>query len=352
MRRASLYRLLFALSLGALAGCTDDGSSGGGPTGTTHVESYFLPLMKPPKLDLLFVVDDTTAMASHQAALQALPAQIEQTLNGAYSGVVAHYHIGVVTTDAASAGAMRRSSTFDGAFIIQDATFTGPANNYQGTLADAIASVWPSSAASTAANQPLATSRAAFENAAANSGFLRDDAFLGIVTLTASDDASSGAVEEYVSFFKSRKADPANVIVTGALDANAARLAAFHAQFPNRNDVTSIDSTDYSELLSIFAQLYKTTLGYACNKEPADLDPETPGAQVDCSFVWVENGVEHLLPACGTTTQPCWEIVMASPQICTDPSTQAHLQTRGFTTSTSTYGDPFHPEVRGQCLVN
>jgi len=35
-----------------------------------------------------------------------------------------------------------------------------------------------------------------------------------------------------------------------------------------------------------------------------------------------------------------------------DVSARAHLQTRAFTTSPSTYGDPFHPVVRGQCLVN
>lgn len=340
-----------ALLLSVLAACTDDAPSGGGPAVTAHVESYFLPAQSPPKLDLLFVIDDTAAMASHQAALQALPAQVDQVIAGAY-GVSAHYHIGVVTTDAASGGAMRRSSTFDGAFVIHDATFTGPSNNYQGTLADAIASVWPDAATSTASNQPLATMRAALDGNVSNAGFLRDDAYLGIVTITASDDASSGTPEEYAGFLKAPKGDVGNVIVTGAIAANATRLAAFHAQFPNRSDVTSIDDADYTSVLELFTQLYKTTLGYACNKQPADLDPDTPGAQVDCSFVWVESGVEHLLPPCGSTSQPCWEIVMASPQICTDASAQAHLQTRGFTASTSAYGDPFHPEVRGQCLVN
>lgn len=336
--------------LAVLAACTDNGS-GGGITGTTHVETYFLPALAPPKLDLLFVVDDTTAMASHQAALQALPAQVEQGLSSA-TGVAAHYHIGVVTTDAASGGNLRTSAAFTGSFIIHDGTFTGPAMNYQGSLASALASVWPSSAQSTASNQPLATLRAALDGNVANAGFLRDDAYLGVVTITASDDASAGTPEDGASFLKARKADPASVIVSGVIAASAPRLATFHAQFPNRNDVSSIASGDYSPALAMFAQLYKTTLGYACNKEPADLDPDAPGPQYDCSFVSIEGGVERLLPQCGTTSQPCWEFVVADPNICVDASTRAHLQTRGFTMSSSASGDPFHPEIRGQCLVN
>jgi hypothetical protein len=149
------------------------------------------------------------------------------------------------------------------------------------------------------------------------------------------------------------KTDPSNVIVSGVFDPASARLAAFHAQFANRNATQSIASTDYGGALTIFTQLYKTVLGYACSKEPADLDPETPGPQYDCAFVSIEDGVEKRLPPCGTSiTQPCWEFVVADPQICVDPATKAHLQTRGYTTSMSAFGDPFHPTIRGQCLVN
>jgi hypothetical protein len=340
--------------LAVCAACTDDAPSGGGITGTTHVESYWLPALTPPKLDLLFVIDDTTAMQSHQQPLAALPAQIEQMINGAY-GISASYHMGVITTAAATSGALRRSQAFGGAFIVHDNTFTGPANNYQGTLASALSSVWPGEALSTASNQPLGTIRAAVDNNPANAGFMRSAAYLGIVTITASDDASLGATEDYASFLKATKADASSVVASAIIRPDASRLTTFHAQFPNRSVVQSIDATDYAEAFSIFTQLYKTTLGYACAKEPADLDPEVPGAQYDCSFVWIEAGVEHLLPQCkgaGADTAPCWEIVTADATFCVMPGERAHLQTRGFTRSPSAYGDPFHPEVRGQCIVN
>jgi hypothetical protein len=166
-----------ALAVLSLFACTDDAPSGGGVTGTTHVESYWLPALTPAKLDLLFVIDDTTAMAPHQQPLAALPAQIEQMTNGDY-GISASYHFGVVTTDAASNGALRGSTAFGEPFVIHDNTFSGTANNYQGSLGSALASLWPSAASSTASNQPLETMHAALANNPANAGFVRTDAYL------------------------------------------------------------------------------------------------------------------------------------------------------------------------------
>jgi hypothetical protein len=342
-------------SLLVLAACTDDGPSGGAVTGTTHVATYWLPATTPPRIDVLFVIDDTTAMAAHQQPLAALPAQIAELINGSY-GVAANYQIGVATTDAATNGALRSASAINGAFIVHDNTYTGPKSNYVGSLASALSSLWPSSAATTASNQPLATMRAALDNNVANAGFLREDAYLGVVTISASDDASLGAITDYASFLTGTKTQPTNVIMSGVIPTSASRLSAFHAQFPNRNTVESIDASDYASAFSIFTQIYKTTLSYACNQEPADLDPDLPGPQYDCSFVslsTIDGRTETLLPPCkGGDTAPCWEIVIADAGICVDPDARAHLQTRGFTTSPSAYGDPFHPEVRGQCIVN
>jgi len=340
------------LVLALCAACTGD-DSGGGVQGTAHVETFELPAAVPPKIDMLFVIDDTTAMASHQTPLAAMPAQLEALVSGAY-GNAGQYHVGVVTTDAATGGNLRTASPVNGAFIVHDNTFSGPANNYQGSFASALGALFPSSATATTTNQPLATMRAALENTVANAGFLRSDAYLGIVTVSATDDTSGGGTaDDYATFLKSLKTDPTSVIVAGAIDPGAARLNAFHDAFPNRNAKAPIAGTDYGSVLELFGQLYRTVLGYACNKEPADVDSTTPGPQYDCAFVWVENAVEHRLPQCvGGDTSGCWEIVVADPTICTDSTTKAHLQTRGFTTSPSKYGDPFHPTIRGQCLVN
>ena len=333
----------------ALASCADNGGGGGGIDGTTHVETYELPAAIPPKLDLLFVIDDTTAMASHQQALAALPMQLEQTLQGAYASA-ANYHIGVLTTGDAN---LRRSTAIPDPFIVHDNTFSGPANNYQGSLGSVLASLFPG-ATTTTANQPLGIMQAALSSNPANAGFLRGEAYLGVITISASDDASPGGIVDYANSLKATKNSPLNVVLSGVFDPNNPRLGAFHAQFPNRSDMETIASADYAGALEIFTQLYREVLGYACRKEPADLDPDLPGPQYDCSFVSIDNGVEKLLPQCGTNiTQPCWEIVVAADaSICPDPAERSHLQTRGYTTSMSAYGDPFHPAIRGQCIVN
>lgn len=346
-----MRRSLIALSWVAVVACTDDGPSGPGIEGDSHVETYVLPALSSPKLDVLFVVDDTTAMASHQTALAALPAQLEAIL-ASESGNVASYHLGVVTTDAAGGGALRTSSAVTDAFIVHDNTFDSPEHNYQGSLADAFASLLPGSAASTASNQPLETTKLALASGA-NPGFVRDDAFLGLVTITASDDASQAAAEQYAADLKAMETDPANVVAIGIYPPGAPRLDAFHGQFPNRSEVRSIDDADYGDALALFTQLYRRTLGYSCTRGPSDLDPVTAGPQYDCSFVAIVEGVEQRLPQCSAEiTEPCWEFVGADPQICIDPDARMHLQTRGFTPSTSPYGDPYHPEVRGQCIVS
>lgn len=350
--RDTANRLLFALLSGPvlLAGCTDDGRSGPGIEGNSHVATYIMPAQPPPKLDVLFVIDDTTAMASHQAALAALPAQLEVFL-ASETGNLAGYHIGVVTTDAATGGALRTSSAVTDAFIVHDNTFLGAEHNYQGSIADAFASLLPSSAASTATNQPLEVTKLGLASGA-NPGFVRDDAYLGLVTITATDDASQAATDEYAGDVTVTKSEPTSVYAIGIYPPGAPRLDAFHAQFPNRSEVHSIDDTDYGDALASFSQFYRQTLGYRCDPGPADLDPVTPGAQVDCSFVAIVDGVEQRLPPCsGEVTEPCWEFVEANPQNCFDADANMHLQTRGFTASMTSYGDPYHPEIRGQCIA-
>lgn len=341
-------RSLLALAL--CAACTDEGSSGSGVEGTTHVETYVLPAAPAPTLDLLFVVDDTTAMAAHRQPLAAVPAQLEALLASEY-GNVGSYHVGVITTDAAGGGALRRSSAVADAFVVYDHAFSGTTVNYQGSFASALASLMPSSAAGTATNQPLESTRLALGNAA-NAGFLRADAFFGLVTITASDDASPSTPADYAAALKATKAEPTNVYAVGVVPSTAPRLAEHFAQLPNRSEIHSIDDADYAEALAAFARLYRRTLGYACNRAPLDLDPAAAGGQYDCSFVWIDGATERRLPSCTRAVgEPCWELVTADPQICVDPAARVHLQTRGFTTSASPFGDPYHPEIRGQCLV-
>ena len=87
-------------------------------------------------------------------------------------------------------------------------------------------------------SQPLATARAALE---AMPDFLRPDAYLSIVIVTAHDDGSSVAVDAAAAGFKALKSDPSAVVMSVVAPANAPRLDALLGQFPNRSAHASID---------------------------------------------------------------------------------------------------------------
>jgi hypothetical protein len=94
------------------------------------------------------------------------------------------------------------------------------------------------------------------------------------------------------------------------------RLEAFLNQFPNRNTVTTICQQDLSGGLRLIAQLLKSVIGDPCIEgKLADVDPNTPGDQFDCSVSDVTNArkptqKEQILPACNesASNKPCWRI--------------------------------------------
>src|SRR5690606_12344871 len=165
-------------------------------------------------------------------------------------------------------------------------------------------------------------------------------------------------VEDYVSFFKGLKSDPANVIVAGiagpptpyevelrtppgggsAIPAVAhsctyngangpevadpsTRLKELLDQFPHRSTFSTICQQDLSGALTQIAQLLKTVIGSPCiDGNLADVDPVTDGPQYDCSVSDVRNygkanQTEEVLPQCNnaqapasSTNKPCWSI--------------------------------------------
>jgi hypothetical protein len=166
-------------------------------------------------------------------------------------------------------------------------------------------------------------------------------------------------VANYVSFFKGLKSDPNNVIVaaiagvttpfdielrtppgggspipalahsctyTDVMNATqvadpAVRMKQFLDSFPNRSTFSTICQQDLSGGLTLIAQLLKTVIGSPCiDGKLADVDPNTPGPQYDCSVSDVTkfgkpDQVEKVLPQCNNLTTPasssnipCWAI--------------------------------------------
>ena len=156
------------------------------------------------------------------------------------------------------------------------------------------------------------------------------------------------SLDRYVEFLKSLKANPKDVMVAGIIgDAGpfeihapngtpvlkpsciyegptgdqfafpGLRLGHLISQFPQRNSTTTICDEDLSEGLTEIGAMIAGTLGDPCfRSQLSDVDPETDGAQYECSVTEVRerpNGPPEdlrVIPACDATASrlPCFRI--------------------------------------------
>jgi hypothetical protein len=188
------------------------------------------------------------------------------------------------------------------------------------------------------ASAPLAAARAAIEG---TPGFLRPNADLAIVIVTAHDDGSAGAVEDVVAWAKALKADPSQVLVSAVYPAGSPRLDAFVDAFSERGTPLTIDAGDYVNAMTALEVAYKVILSIPCLATPLDLDPAMPGDQLDCTVeLELRDGTSRVVPEC--PGENCWHFV-PDPVSCTNPT--------GGQIAVGTYKWPIMPTVRGQCVV-
>lgn len=296
-----MKRLVFTLAV--CVACADQGPSGSGIAGSSHVAVYDLPATPEQQLDLLFIIDDTIAMGAYQDRLAELPARVEQAFLSIGDGLL-DTHIAVATSD----GQLRRSAAVGSSYMSIRTEFDlERITNFTGTLRETFGSLANVGASRMGASQPLESMQRVLEANA--DGFVRDHAFLGIVIISATDDASPSPPADYVQFAKGLKDDPTNVLVTGITLAPTPRLDEFFAAFPHRNVVVSLPDGDHALALEAFKPLIKTILPGTC-WEASDVDPETPGPQYDCTFSVMIRGNERRLPPCTLPgDQFCWSLV-------------------------------------------
>jgi hypothetical protein len=327
-------------ALASAAACTEQPPRGTGTYIESHVESYDLPGGSPGELDVLFVVDDTAAMSPYATQVASLPAQLESVLSDP-DGNLPNTRIAVITANAANAAFRQPAGTTEPYLEVGLDAHFDPISNISGSIAEALAPMLDVGTAGTDPVAPLEAVKAALDGQPA---FLRPYSYVGVITIAASDDASAGPIAGYVTGLKARRADPISVVVTGAYPRPAARLDAFHNAFPNRNWVVDVDSSDWSDLVSIYAQLSRSSFGGPCIIIPADLDPVAPGPQYDCAFgAYYADKTSEVLPPC-TDGGParCWKVV-PDPFNCFDEA-YATLEVEG-------YPGRYRPTVRGECVV-
>ncbi|HEY4182796.1 MAG TPA: hypothetical protein VGM90_38460 [Kofleriaceae bacterium] len=283
----------------ALVGCTDAAAiHTPDPLDSSAVEYKDIPLYMNASVDVLFVVDDSPAMAPYLAHLAAAARPLAQTITGGH--VQPDVHIGVVTGDPADAGRLQGNR-----MLVDESRWNWQrVRNYDGTLPDNFAGLFDVGA-SGAATRSLFSAATRAVAQTTNAGFLRDNAYLVIVFVTAGDDASSIDVEATAAAIKALKPDPTRILVSAALGSDSPRLTALLDQFPNRSARVSLDDHDMTGLLALIDQAYRVNLGAPCI-EGRLVEPY----EIAASLVNPATGQEVLYPACGSgVDKHCWSIV-------------------------------------------
>ncbi len=313
-----------ALTLVALACCVEP-TPPIEPQVTSHVAGMeFLPTTAN-KIDLLFVIDSSPAMAAHRAHLAAKLPLLMDHLGGLTQGLP-DLHVGVITAN--GDGQMHGRGEMTGGFLSDAPEIDGSrTKNYAGTLAEAFRAYADVGIESAAPSRPFEAVELALgpgiDPPGINPGFERPDSHLVVVFVTGSDDAGSENVVDHVERILMRRTDPTRIAAiaisgprtgTSACGATAApRIHGFVELFTNRNAAASICDDDLSPAISIVDSLIKKTLGLPCWEDaPADVDLTSAGVQYDCSaYLYDRNddATALVLPECGASpTTPCWRI--------------------------------------------
>lgn len=219
MRRfaAASSFLVLGLGIGLLTGCPDRSIDTVNPL-QGRVEAKDIPVNVNRDLDLLFLIDDSPSMADKQANLaNNFPRFIE--VLSSITGGLPNIHIGVATSDMGTRGEDGQPPGLvvgqgDGScsgfgkdgvlqvfgaasMIANNAVYVsdlsdGMGNrtrNYTGDLSTVFAAMAHAGAHGCAFEQHLAGVKRALTNPA-NMGFLRPDAFLGVIIIADEDDCS------------------------------------------------------------------------------------------------------------------------------------------------------------------
>lgn len=322
-----------------LAVACDDVPRGPGITACENVKEY--PERLPPNLDLLIVVDESPAMAGVQDVIAMRLPDVVTRIDDHYDHPRIDFHIGVVSSDIGDGGAGNPGCTGDGRggrlvapLLTRHAFPDGRTeSNFTGELGEAVAAMATLGADGCSVSRPLTATQWALDGRNPdNEGFLRDDAALGIIFVTAGDDCS--AASQLRDLLASHDREVIVGLIAGRASGCAADpvtaepavcLEAFLDAFPNRNASSSICGLDWTEAVDPLVASIHERPGWACldgNILVVDLDEDQPGLQLPCEGADVApDGDETRVGRCDPDgPRPCWWTEV-DPIQCSDTQT-------------------------------
>jgi hypothetical protein len=293
---------VIAVLLGASA-CIDTPPMAEPEVEQSRIEIKELPGLPLWKRDVLIVVDDSIASAAYRDQLASLPRLVARSVQRTWSDT----HIAVVAGD----GRLRRVPGTGARYlsVMRDYDFTTRAN-YTGTLRDTLATMMKVDAPRDGASQPLEAMRHALETAG---DFMRSDASLTVLLVSAADDASPYPVADYVTWTRRLEPSwPLGVWIGAIYPAGSPRLDEYAQSHPHILQAP-VDGDLNDALIAL--EIERGIWGLGCLEGDVMRVPDGEGDQYDCAMS-VQLGDElRSVPGCKarTTTSRLDEATDAPP---------------------------------------
>ena len=243
----------FALLL--VVACTDDMIQSNLPTSCAW-RNYF-ELEYHHDLDMLFVIDDSPAMSTYQAALEANAPVFMNVLESLPAPPDLHLAV-ARASDGGLVDPVPCGAEAGATFLTW--SHQGAVQNFTGTLPD-VFTCMTRVGTSGGRQQVLASGLSALER---RSGFLRVDAYLAAILITATDDGSTDEPINYFLEFGQLESVPNHVVTSAITHVPAQRLQAFLEPFGNLGTMVSIDQQSWVDAFSVFARNPGGQLGAMC----------------------------------------------------------------------------------------
>ena len=303
------------------------------PSATSHVIRFEVPTPSVKPIDVLFVLDESPAMAAEHARMVASMAGFSQAFEAKLAGQ--DLNLGVITTDPSDHGEL-----VGGGFLHERSTIAAIERDFDGALADRLTTLADHEQVETAPNMVLDAIVQAIDPMT-NPGFRRDGATLLLVVITNRDDQSLGAIADYQPLAIAANRRSSLVLVDRYPSPRLDAFSALYGSFPEVGsflDVTDVGFDRYdvgAELAAI------TLLGPRWRGTPClDRSAATPH---DCTISDITNGIETAeLLECANDSLPCWRFESAPQQCSGDPGLIVRVDRAVF--------PPPNTWIRGQCV--
>jgi len=297
----------------------------GGPCATQTSWHKIYQQTVSRKVDVLFVIDDSAAIAPHAAEVATGVADMARALDAAQPAL--NLHLGFVTTGRCAISARGAACGLAAPDEFLRSEWCRTITNASGSFVDTAACLADLGAADCGPIQPIASALGTLESPAAGwQGFLRPEANLLLIFVAATDDASGpvgspASVLDLAARVKALKPDYSQVLVSiigpgdcADGDVPGPRLTAFVEQFGANGLQLGLCGGHLAAAVDRVVIYFGETAQPPCISNILDTDAATPGLQADCTFV--EHSLTHdgtivdtSLPSCEHGLPPCWRLL-------------------------------------------